>query len=86
MSRKITAPFQSVDIHNRTGRGDGVTHSLKLHGISNGLANVMIEIRNDLLATPDDEAIMAEELFQLVCPALETLGFEDPRWGGERDA
>jgi predicted N-formylglutamate amidohydrolase len=31
---------------------DGVTHTLKHHGIRNGLANVMIEIRNDLLQTP----------------------------------
>jgi len=68
------------------GPEDGVTHSLKLHGIGNGLANVMIEIRNDLLATPEDEKIIVEELLQLVCPALATLGFEDPRWGGERDA
>lgn len=68
------------------GPEDGVTHSLTLHGIGNGLANVMIEIRNDLLATPDDQDAMAGELLQLVCPALATLGFEDPRWGGERDA
>lgn len=34
------------------GAEDGVTHTLKHHGIRNGLANVMIEIRNDLLQTP----------------------------------
>lgn len=33
------------------GPEDGVTHTLKLHGIANKLANVMIEIRNDLLAS-----------------------------------
>ncbi|MBO6920001.1 MAG: N-formylglutamate amidohydrolase [Rhizobiaceae bacterium] len=33
------------------GAEDGVTHTLKHHGIRNGLANVMIEIRNDLLQT-----------------------------------
>lgn len=34
------------------GAEDGVTHTLKHHGIRNGLANVMIEVRNDLLQTP----------------------------------
>lgn len=58
------------------GPQNGVTHSLKLHGIGNDLVNVMIEIRNDLLATPDDEDAMAEELLRLIRPALATLGFE----------
>lgn len=35
------------------GPEDGVTHSLKLHALSRGLPNVMIEIRNDLLASPE---------------------------------
>jgi predicted N-formylglutamate amidohydrolase len=33
------------------GPEDGVTHTLKLHGLSNGVLNVMLEIRNDLIAT-----------------------------------
>jgi predicted N-formylglutamate amidohydrolase len=32
------------------GPADGVTHTLKEHGLSNGLLNVMIEVRNDLIA------------------------------------
>lgn len=35
------------------GPADGVTHSLKLHALSRGLPNVMIEIRNDLLASKE---------------------------------
>lgn len=31
---------------------DGVTHTLEIHGNSNGLLNVMIEVRNDLLDSP----------------------------------
>jgi len=31
---------------------DGVTHTLREHGIARGLANVMIEVRNDLIDTP----------------------------------
>lgn len=32
------------------GPGDGVTHSLKVHAMARGLQNVMIEVRNDLIA------------------------------------
>ena len=58
------------------GPQDGVTHSLKLHGIGSGLANVMIEIRNDLLKTPEDEAIMTSEILTLLQSALASLAKE----------
>ncbi len=41
---------------------DGVTHTLKLHAIPDGYLNVMIEIRNDLIATADDQKTMAQTL------------------------
>lgn len=41
---------------------DGVAHSLDLHGLRNGLLNVMIEVRNDLLATPDQQQAVADLL------------------------
>lgn len=44
------------------GPDDGVTHTLKVHALPHGLPNVMIEIRNDLVATPDAEQEMAEWL------------------------
>ncbi|MDP5216530.1 N-formylglutamate amidohydrolase [Ruegeria sp. 2205SS24-7] len=31
---------------------DGVTHTLREHGVRNGLHNVMLEVRNDLIDTP----------------------------------
>lgn len=34
------------------GPRDGVTHTLREHGLANGIANVMLELRNDLIATP----------------------------------
>ena len=68
------------------GPQDGVTHSLVRHGIDNGLANVMIEIRNDLLATPEDVHSMARELMQLIQPALTALGVELAHGGGRHDA
>ena len=44
------------------GPGDGVTHTLKRHALPHGLPNAMIEIRNDLIATPQDCAAMAGTL------------------------
>lgn len=44
------------------GPEDGVTHTLREHALPRGLANVMIEIRNDLIATPDDARTMAGRL------------------------
>lgn len=70
------APFLShrrVERNQPYGPQDGVTHSLQLHGMANGLANVMLEVRNDLLRSPDDETAMAEELLVLIRPALATL-------------
>lgn len=42
-----------IERNSPYGPEDGVTHSLKLHALPLGLMNVMIEVRNDLLA---DEA------------------------------
>lgn len=44
------------------GPEDGVTHTLRLHGLAGGLLNVMIEIRNDLIADTDACESMAEHL------------------------
>ena len=66
-------PHRVIRRNEPYGPADGVTHSLKLHGVANGLPNVMIEIRNDLLATPADEKAMAEEILRLLTPALAEL-------------
>ncbi|WP_278923142.1 MULTISPECIES: N-formylglutamate amidohydrolase [Pseudophaeobacter] len=63
-------PHRQVSRNDPYGPEDGVTHSLQLHGLQNGLANVMIEVRNDLLRTPEDEARIADELMALLRPAL----------------
>jgi len=44
------------------GPQDGVTHSLKLHGVARGLPNAMIEVRNDLL----DDPVSREAVFRLI--------------------
>lgn len=56
------------------GPEDGVTHSLKLHAVSRGLANVMIEIRNDLLATPDGADAVFSVLEPNLAKALAAIG------------
>lgn len=52
---------------------DGVTHTLKRHGIQNGLANVMLEIRSDLIAAEDTQRDMAEMLSGWLTSALTRL-------------
>lgn len=49
---------------------DGVTHMLRLHATPYGLRNVMLEIRNDLIATPEDQDKMAECLTPILKAAL----------------
>ncbi len=44
----------NVRLNEPYGPEDGVTHTLKLHGLKNQYLNIMIELRNDLLC--DDSA------------------------------
>lgn len=69
-------PHRQVDRNSPYGPEDGVTHSLQIHGLAHGLPNVMIELRNDLLQTPEDVARMGDELLTLIRPALIHLGLE----------
>ncbi len=55
------------------GPGDGVTHTLKRHALPRGLLNVMIEIRNDLIATPAQCAQMAETIATWLDAALQNF-------------
>lgn len=52
---------------------DGVAHTLDLHGAGNGLANVMIEIRNDFIQTSDTQQDVARFLSDWL---IQTLGGE----------
>ncbi len=52
---------------------DGVTHTLRLHATPYGLANVMLEVRNDLIADPAAEAAMAERLAPVLAAALAAI-------------
>lgn len=55
------------------GPEDGVTHTLQAHGIACGVANVMIEIRNDLIQTPEDCAAMGRKLSPWLAESLAEL-------------
>ena len=74
-------PHRRVARNEPYGPDDGVTHSLRLRALSRGLANVMIEVRNDLLRGPGQTAGIAREILTLLEPALEEIKRrEDGSW------
>lgn len=52
------------------GPADGVTHTLKQHGLANGLLNVMIEVRNDLIRDEAGQEVVAGFLAGLIRESL----------------
>lgn len=56
------------------GPGDGVMHSLRSYGIARGVLNVMLEIRNDLIADAAGEARIASLLGPPLAEALADCG------------
>jgi len=52
------------------GPTDGVLYTLEKHALPRNLLNAMIEVRNDLLTTPDDVARMADTLADALAHAL----------------
>ncbi|MEP5760682.1 MAG: N-formylglutamate amidohydrolase [Litoreibacter sp.] len=55
------------------GPEDGVTHTLQEHGTKLGHPNVMLEIRNDLIANEVDQTRMARMLSMLLTKACHAL-------------
>jgi predicted N-formylglutamate amidohydrolase len=70
-----SADWRDIDIRRNQpyGPADGVTHTLQVDAIARGLRNVMIEIRNDLIRTPAQQAAMAARLEGLVREGLRRL-------------
>lgn len=54
------------------GPEDGVTHTLKLHGLANNLPNVMIEVRNDLISNENSQRVVADYLTGLLRESLQS--------------
>jgi predicted N-formylglutamate amidohydrolase len=65
------------------GPEDGVTFTLKRHGLENGLINVMIEVRNDLIADEEQQKIVADELCDILQAATKSLGIASTGEGGQ---
>lgn len=59
------------------GMEDGVTHTLQEHAIKDGHLNVMLEIRNDLIETQEQQTAMADMLsswIESACAYLKVPG------------
>ena len=66
-------PHRRIARNAPYGPEDGVTHTLRLHGLANDLPNVMLELRNDLLTTGPAREVIAAELLTMLRPALTSL-------------
>lgn len=73
LARAPSLPHRRIARNVPYGPEDGVTHTLRLHALPNGLPNVMLELRNDLLATGPAREEIAAELLTLLRPALAAL-------------
>ncbi|MCZ7856941.1 N-formylglutamate amidohydrolase [Agrobacterium salinitolerans] len=62
-----------VNRNDPYGPEDGVTHTLRLHALPDGLLNVMIEIRNDLISSEGEQAEIAGFLHELMGKALSSI-------------
>ncbi|MDZ4094065.1 MAG: N-formylglutamate amidohydrolase [Paracoccaceae bacterium] len=60
----LNAPYSAVD---------DVTHTLRLQATPYGLPNAMLEIRNDLIASPQACATMAEQLAPVLQAAIAAI-------------
>lgn len=52
---------------------DDVTHTLRLHATPYGLPNAMLELRNDLIASPEAEEAMADRLAPVLNMGIEEI-------------
>tara|TARA_R110000787_G_scaffold27582_9_gene76222 strand:- start:2203 stop:2997 length:795 start_codon:yes stop_codon:yes gene_type:complete len=58
------------------GPADGVTHTLKRHGLTREIANVMLEIRNDLISDDAGQHQWAGHIAELLAVSVERLKTE----------
>ena len=68
----------AVALNQPYGPQDGVTHTLRTHALPCGALNVMIEIRNDLIASPETQRAMAARLAPWIAEAAGDCGAELP--------
>jgi predicted N-formylglutamate amidohydrolase len=82
---QVAARHTSLDVRRNEpyGPADGVTHTLIEHGLSKGILNVMIEIRNDLVRTGEQQIGMAHMLCDVLEEALTALGVQTVTRGAD---
>ena len=68
----------NVRLNDPYGPGKGVTHTLSLHGTSNGLPNTMIEVKNSLIDRPENIEPIAQILSRLISATADSLGYKVP--------
>jgi len=73
LAAALAKPGLRAELNAPYSAADDVTHTLRLQATPYGLANVMLEIRNDLIATPAAQEAMAERLAPVLVQALVTL-------------
>lgn len=61
----------TVRLNEPYSANDGVAHTLDVHGARNALPNVMLEIRNDLIRTPEDQQKMGQLISDWIAETLE---------------
>jgi predicted N-formylglutamate amidohydrolase len=76
LSRAQAAGGMRAALNEPYSARDDVTHSLRLHATPYGLPNAMLEIRNDLIASPAAEEAMADRLAPLIADAVCALSAE----------
>ncbi len=80
----LNASAYDIRRNDPYGPSDGVTHTLKEHGTSRGLANVMIEICNDLIIDEAAQLAMAQLLTAALREALCQLSAAATDHGAQR--
>jgi predicted N-formylglutamate amidohydrolase len=60
----------ACDLNAPYSAADGVTHMLAVQATPHGIPNAMLELRNDLIATPEAEEAMAATLAPVLAAAL----------------
>lgn len=60
------AGLEKVRRNDPYGPEDGVTHTLRRHGLTRKIPNVMLEIRNDLIADDSGQRIWADRIARLL--------------------
>ncbi len=63
----------NVAINEPYGPQDGVAHTLNVHGNAHGYLNAMLEIKNDLISTPEQQQSMAQTLAPWINQSLALL-------------